>query len=220
LIVFFTVSLRGQSNRLYVAARNGLLVRSTPNDSGKIVGQLEFNEEIEITGLSNIDTINYRIATWCRLLYEGKVGYVFGGYLNKYPLPEEEFSSLRVYMSSLLKLNEAEFDYEYKNGGEKFDERNVYVEGSDKHLFINEFGFEWGVMELNLYDWEVYEVINLIELSKWDNENIEYQIFENSIKSNNLDKFEWINSFDDPEGIMVLEKRFPSGVRIIESSSL
>ncbi|MEZ4987053.1 MAG: SH3 domain-containing protein [Saprospiraceae bacterium] len=223
LMITFTllsVFLQGQGDSLHVAARNGLLVRTSPKKGSAIIGKLKYNELVKIIEVDNFDTIDYRVAPWFKVAKDTILGYVFGGYLNKYPLPENEISSLRSYLHEIVELYDVEFENVYQNDGKKFDVRNVVIQGSKNHLLINEFGYEWGVFELNLYDWGLHEVINIIELTVWFEENVEYRIFEKSIDINNLDRFRWINGFDDPEGVMVLEKRYPKGIRIIKSSSL
>ena len=69
--------------------------------------------------------------------------------------------------------------------------------------------------ELNLYEWNLNEIINLIALSSWNGKNVEFDLLKESVNPSNLYRFEWLNGFDDPEQKMVLEKRYPRGVRFI-----
>jgi hypothetical protein len=223
-IIFISIENNGQCQKVekYVASKNGLTIRKEPFISSRSVGVLKYNDLVEIIDTRNLDTIENRVANWMRIRFNKEdEGFVFGGYLNKKPLPDFEYSSLRIYMNYLIESYDVEYEIE-RQGNEslKFQNRNIRIQGSVNHLLIHEYGYEWKNIELNLFDWELHEIINLIELATWFDENIEYEVFKQSITGDNFEKFKWINAFDDPEGTMVLEKRYPSGVRIIESSSL
>jgi hypothetical protein len=223
MFLFVSIVIHAQNLTKYVAAKSGLIIRDKPSADGEIIDVLDFNEKVGIESNLHLDTIQYRVANWHRIRVDSSnvSGYVFGGYLNRKPLPDFEYSSLRIFMNHLIESYEVE--YEIKREGEeslKFQNRSIRIQGSVNHLLVHDYGYEWKNVELNLFDWSLYEIINIIEIATWFDEKKEYEIFEESIKDNNLEEFMWINAFDDPEGVMVLESRYPIGVRIIESSSL
>jgi len=222
VLSLISVACYGQENIKYVSAKNGLNLRDSPDLTGNIIGSVQFNEKLYVKDELQLDTIEFRVAHWVRVITDSAnvSGYVFGGYLNHEKLPEKEFSSLRILLWEMIEDLEIEYEVEQlENTNAKFD-KNLNIQGSRKHLLIHKYGHEWGIIELNLYEWELYEVINLIELATWFGEDKEYQEFVKSVNPARLDEFKWINAFDDPEGEMILENRHPKGVRILESSSL
>lgn len=111
LILFVNVSL--QAERYYVWAPSGLNVRESPQKDGKIIGRLDFGEfiekdfldiEVESDDPYKISEIGIKsqiipeedgkkvkkpaikiIGNFVEILYKGKKGFVFSGYLSRLP---------------------------------------------------------------------------------------------------------------------------------------
>ena len=215
--------LVGQENVQYVAARSGLVIRDVPGTEGEKLGSLAFNTLVRILNDGPVDTIAYRIAPWYLVKADstGIEGYVFGGYLNRQRIREESYYSMINYMFESVETAQLDFDSKNRTGaarGSKLS-RTIRVCGNSEFLLIEETLWEWSKSEIFLYNWELHEVINIVEAAEFYYNRKEYDVFEEFANPTNLNRFSW--SIGEVNiGVTQIEKRYPSGVRILFESSL
>lgn len=100
ITLFFLLEINAQ--RFYCWAIEGLNIRDKPSPTGKVLGKLKYGESLDIdlrkTEFSNYyeelflvgeledmsADINFS-GSWYYIDYEGTKGYIFGGYLSRYP---------------------------------------------------------------------------------------------------------------------------------------
>ena len=220
VIFFISVIIEAISqswgDTVYIGLRGGLNLLEEPFENSYIIDSLHFNDKVVIRDQAQLDTINLRVANWINVVtLNNKSGWVFGGYVNHEVLPTKEYSSLRAIANDLLS---GQPNFLFKDTVASSEEQNIktiYGEGNEFYFLIIESVWENGISELNLYEWNLNEIINLIALSSWNGKNVEFDLLKESVHPSNLYRFEWLNGFDDPEQKMVLEKRYPRGVRFI-----
>lgn len=97
---------QSESNELYVWAKSGLTVRNKPFINGEKTGIVKYGERIKIVEktsflysdevlesyqvngewTSNFNLIGY----WVKIIFEDQEGFIFDGYLSKFPAPKYE----------------------------------------------------------------------------------------------------------------------------------
>jgi hypothetical protein len=209
----------------YVASRNGLVIRDEPSMAGQRIGGLSFNEAVVVKGVYRLDTINYRVAHW--VLIEGREndqrGYVFGGYLNRERIKEDFYYSLQSYLRILEKDLEVVFSMSDSTlvTTDVTDWHRIHVRKGDDFMHIDESYYEWGSEEWVLYNWQLHEVINIIECAQdYDPMYNEYDLLQRSVLPSDLERFEWRNGYEGIDLLVILEKRYPNGIRIFLEGSL
>lgn len=216
LLVINTAISQVWGDTIFVGLKSGIDIFHSPDEYAKLNFHLGFNEKMIVRDIAQLDTINFRIANWVYVeTSESKSGWIFSGYTNHNPLPTTEFSSLRSIANHLLKGTP---NYSFKdtiNSDNEMDIKYIYGSGNEDHFYFSESVWENGRTEIDLYGWKLYEMLNLIALATWDGTNVEFEELIRNANPNNLTHFEWINSFDDPEERMMIEKRYPKGVRIV-----
>ena len=220
LILYITVIneviSQNWGDTVFIALRGGLNLLGAPIENSDIFDTLHFNDIVVIRDQAQLDTINLRIANWINVeTLNNKSGWIFGGYVNHAILPTKEFSSLRAIAYTLLSGRP---NFSFKDTVDSSEEQNIttiFGKGNEHYFLMTETVWENNRSELNLYDWNLNEIINLIALSSWNGRNVEFELLKDCINPKNLYRFEWMNGFDDPEEKMVLEKRYPRGVRLI-----
>lgn len=215
LVINATIS-QTWGDTLFVGLKSGIELFHSPNEYARSNYHLSFNEKVIVRDLGQLDTINYRIANWIYVeTPESKSGWIFSGFANHKPLPTEEFSSLRSIANH---LSEGAPSYTFRDtikSANEMDIKYIYGGGNENYFLISESVWENGRTEIDLYRWELHEIINLIGLATWNEKNVEYDELIRTANPNNLNHFEWVNGFDDPEERMMIEKRYPQGVRIV-----
>ncbi|GAA5100906.1 SH3 domain-containing protein [Bartonella acomydis] len=90
-----TAAYAGDVTVAHVASDQTVL-RTGPADTYKVIATVPKGEKVQIHGcLSN--------KAWCSLRYNGKVGWVFAGYLNVNNVPEISFTAMRAKPNSKMK---------------------------------------------------------------------------------------------------------------------
>ena len=221
LITFSTVSLSQEyGDTLFVAIKKGVTLHTKPFETSSRINQVQFNNQLVVLEKDKLDTIELRVANWLEVkTLNGKTGWAFGGYLNKQSLPSASFYSLRYFMPKLHELITIKFETEYlKKGESEMDDIRTHIAGNDNSLTITKSIWENGTTEIQLYNWELHEILNIVALSEWEGQNVEFELLKESASPLSFDRFQWIINFDDPEATMVIEKRYPRGTRIIIDS--
>jgi len=114
LICFVCLIPTVKAEELYCWSVSGLNIRETPSPKGNILGKLEFGQKIDID-LINQEYSNYYEdifligikednsadikfkGSWLKMEFNGIIGYVFSGYLSRFPsfLIEKEDQEIR-----------------------------------------------------------------------------------------------------------------------------
>ncbi|MCX7998684.1 MAG: SH3 domain-containing protein, partial [Leptospiraceae bacterium] len=96
------------NHRYYVYPKSGLNLRSQPSIGSKSIGLLSRGAEIKVLEKTNqafsADGIS---SNWWKVEVKGKTGYLFAGYVSRYPPPKKACSSIVDYL--------AEFYGEFNN---------------------------------------------------------------------------------------------------------
>jgi len=129
IIICFILSLTVvKAEEYYCWAIAGLNIRETPSSSGKILGKIVYGQKLDID-LANQEYSNYYEelflvginedksadimfrGSWLKVELNGMIGYIFSGYLSRFPafnLEKSEnsnlFGSFKDYMSRNFKL--------------------------------------------------------------------------------------------------------------------
>ena len=137
LIHFLFLITTAKAEEHYCWSISGLHIRDTPSPGGNIVGKLAYGQKVDINRKDQSDYYYYEdlfligikedqsadvkfTGSWFKIELGGKIGYVFSGYLSRYPhyLIEEKDNyfhceSFKEYMSrnyTLLNYNESIWD--------------------------------------------------------------------------------------------------------------
>ncbi|PHI18019.1 hypothetical protein CEQ90_20135 [Lewinellaceae bacterium SD302] len=206
---------------MYVAAKNGLIIRSSPNTDSQIIGSLNFQDSILYKPIDVIDTLDLRIAYWVELDLDTIKGYIFSGYLNNRVPPSEKYVSLRD-MWKYFKVNYPSLidtTIFIDNPGDKSD-KTIYLSMGLNHSSRGWHIWEYSYSETIYEDITINDIINLIELTDFNGENIEYQILVESNKMN-FDNLKYTHAINDPPQIEVtISKVYPKGVKLIVHGGL
>lgn len=149
----------------YVAALNGLIVRSQPDAASSRSGKLVFNEAVHLGRRAVRDTIDFRDDYWYAIESPG-TGYIFGGYLNHIPLIDTFSLYFEYYLKEYLRHFSPLDTIEYSQLDNLFDEKDggtlrlirgqgiTYLYGSGYETSRTTFYFEKvGINELaNIFD--------------------------------------------------------------------
>lgn len=171
----------------YIAAKNGLFIRSSPSIDSKKIQKIGFNELIKVSKTDIVDTIDNRIDVWCKLVENSEEGYVFGGYLNKNLLPELDSITgiLNDYIPKFVKqfgnLEGNSFRFEPVNDSKGHKTLGFYQ--NDRVVVTNRSGYEYSITKYYFKDFDINEFINLFDLM-----NVYY--YENTVL---IPKFEYGN---------------------------
>ncbi len=160
-------SLHSQSSvdTLWVAAKSGLTMRSETNVTSKKLGSFPFNTLLSVLKTDKIDTINNRIANWYQV--KGDIeGFVFGGYLNTYRLPDSAFLCFNYYIPNFVnqlgKLKKTAYYTLASTPDKEIEHTEIFQ--NDKLLIIKRIGYEYSSYEYYINNVHINEFINLFEL--------------------------------------------------------
>ena len=81
---------------LIVYAKNGLNFRTTPSLNGDKVGLIPFGSQIQVVDTKQFeirDTFDGFSGNWIEIDYLGLAGFVFDGYLSKFPIPKPSYKT-------------------------------------------------------------------------------------------------------------------------------
>lgn len=169
-LFFFMNGLACQNSidSLWVAAENGLTIRAKPDLRSERLGSLKFNTLVGLVKYDIVDTIDNRIAHWYRLP-DQPGGFVFGGYLNKYPLPDSTYGLLNDYIPIFVKQF-GEFTRRYysdlPNYPGKYYETTEVLQNKSV-LIISRSGYEYSQVEYYIEGVDINEFRNLFNLMRF-----------------------------------------------------
>ena len=125
----FSINQYVEGDTLYVWAEGGLSIRDSNSISGKRIGVIPYGEKIitlsrkifkindvtiKLTSKHKDDDGNEYLGMtlkgqWAKINFKGKIGFVFDGYLSKYPAPilrdKGRSERLEAYFTRVLGLN-------------------------------------------------------------------------------------------------------------------
>ena len=170
----FTQSDSTEYGRLYVASVSGLKVRERPSSKSKQIGFLNYKEVVNAKQVNEIDTIESRISNWYKL--NGDVsGYIFGGYLNKNKLPDNDYNNLNEYVpvmiSKLKIINKRTFKQLTKGDVLTLEVTNLIV--GDNYSLIERESYEYHSKEYYIENLNINEFINLYDIFRHNEGNNE-----------------------------------------------
>ena len=206
---------------LFAVTSGNLNIRSAPNENSDIIGIIASGQKIKVAAVDKMDTIQMRIAHWVGISNDGLIGFVFSGYLNREPKPNlteiDRFHSISEIMNYLSEKYSPDLIYKYSRlTNEDMAQYDLSVYSNSKMSIYNKNGYEWGETEYVLNGWHINELINLIELCRWLNENPEYELLKSSNRSSDL-SFHYITGFSDPARDITIEQG-KNGVRVLSKS--
>jgi uncharacterized protein YgiM (DUF1202 family) len=208
---------KGQSigDTLFVAAKSSLNLRKQPGINSRIVMSLESNYPVQVAEVHQLDTIDHRISNWVKVeTADNDSGFVFGGYLNRRPLPDEKFSSITHLLNFIIDYHSLIVISKFSAipHGHKETYRSVIYQGKGIYI-ISAQGYEWGVSDIFLDNYNLNEALNLINGFEWEGVNPEYEELVKSA-TRNLKRFQYIIGHDDPEREVTLEEGLNNRLRI------
>lgn len=117
LLIYWCIFAQTKSDTLYVAAHSGLNLRTEPGAKATKITAIP--KESMVVVLSNIDSSQAYAVTefpgfqikgfWVEVDYKGQTGYVFSGYLIKYPPAKRHYENDTYYLEGityyLIRLN-------------------------------------------------------------------------------------------------------------------
>ncbi len=74
---------------IYIAAYLGLNIRAEPNTKSEVFSTAKFRDKLILENLTNhIEEIEKRPGRWIKVKYNGVEGFVFSGFISKFPFPK------------------------------------------------------------------------------------------------------------------------------------
>lgn len=117
IFVFFSLINTAKADYLYNWSISGLNVRETPSPKGKVLGKIKYGEKLDFD-LANQEYSLYHedkflignkddggadikfSGSWMNIIYKGISGYVFSGYLSRYPTFKYELTSDEIIVET------------------------------------------------------------------------------------------------------------------------
>lgn len=180
---------------LYVAAKNGLNLRSQPNSNSTIIEKINLNETVIVDSVLMVDTISNRIGNWVQVFRKKTSGYLFDGYLNKFEIKTGKYlfgNYIKNYLVESYKMSKSIIIYRPCNGGKSC--KRVQLFSSENCILKTEYGWEWWDMEIILKNWNINEVLNILENSDCYMDVCDY---EKAIINRKENEIQWETQTDD-----------------------
>lgn len=200
---------------LFVAARSSINLREKPDENSKVLSNLNKNIAVKVCAIYQLDTIDYRISNWIKVETEDdRMGFVYGGYLNRKLLPNKKFSSITQLLNYII--NYADLNTVHEFNSIPYGHKEVYnfkIYQSEEFTIITSFGYEWEVSDFYLESYNLNEILNLINNFEWEGGNPEYEQLLKSA-NNNLKRFQYVIAHDDPEREITLEEGNNNNLRV------
>ncbi len=154
---------------LKVFAKIGLNLRMKDNPYSKKITKLDFGQEVIIAEKnSKSDTIDSRPGSWVKIkTAENQIGYVFDGYLSKFPIPSNEQISnndFHKYLLSNFPKNSCELIIESPNTLEKKLTSKIIYTQENNITVVETSYWESQDLEFIFKDIRYGELITIAEL--------------------------------------------------------
>ncbi len=143
----------------YVLLKTGLQLFDCPNDSCKVITKIDFNEKVIVlnTLMDKSFTINGFTGYFSLVSYKNFKGYIFNGFLSKYPAIPKNYSDLIKYPTlyfgekdgSLLKTIDPE-------DPKSIIHKQKYINGSSSSFYngssFSNFHFKFSISNITLQE--------------------------------------------------------------------
>ncbi|MEO0468203.1 MAG: hypothetical protein AAF206_01180 [Bacteroidota bacterium] len=137
LLIFTTGLLAKEAGTYYVFAPSGLNMRATDQSGAKVLAKVPYGSKIELLSPAKTTdlTVDGLTAGMGKVRYEGQVGYMFEGYLSRFPIPgknaklEDYVYKVRPLVNGIVYYEEHSKDYD----GYFTQEEAITVSGKDWH---------------------------------------------------------------------------------------
>lgn len=217
LLSSFEAYSQSIDDTLFVAAKSSVNMREHPDKNSKVLSTLNKNVAVKVCGIYQLDTIDYRIANWIKVQTEDdEIGFIYGGYLNRKPIPQKKFSSITQLLNFIVDYDELNTVYEFNSI--PYGHKEVYnfrIYQNEEFTIVASFGYEWDQTDIYLENYSLNEILNLINNFEWKDGNPEYEQLLKSVNSN-LKRFQYVIGHDDPEREIILEEGRDKKLRIQE----
>jgi len=136
-----------------------------------------------VISIGRMDTIEMRSANWLSVKdSKGQYGLVFGGYLSDIPIPSKSILGSLFSTSEILSYLKNMYSYELIYESEQnLGLKNQYIRriylGKDI-LIESESSYEWYRGSIRIKGLKLYDLIHLIDLCIWFEENPEMENFK------------------------------------------
>jgi uncharacterized protein YgiM (DUF1202 family) len=170
LAIFLSLSfqcLLAQDSIWYVAAKNGLSLRTDPSLSGKVITKLPYGEKITIIEYvydTSVIVLEGFESEWISVSANGKHGYVASAFLLSSPPPRNNVKTIKEYLDQVSKqVCSVKYGEWNENAEEKYDAktRTLYKNGS---VASTEEGYEWSSTGYVLPGYNIQNAFHLLRL--------------------------------------------------------
>lgn len=201
----------------HIMALNGLRMRATPELKGETVLTIPYNAAVK--RIDNVDYGNLKIeeikdfkikGNWIKIKYDEQIGYVFDGFLTKFPLPnndkdgvldyEKYKSSFEYYLRTKIGAASEIYDIRKYSGCEvakDFDCICYFKQDFGKAVVFssetcNETGVDYLMIINDISLAEAYFIIKVMDLNganSTDNKNEQFETvtYDNTEKTINIE---------------------------------
>lgn len=145
ILIFVTIhsSYSGQKNYLYINAKSGLKLRSGAGITFKKILTLPYNSQVSVIEYSKKKvTIAGKTASWAKVNYYGKEGWLFCGFTSKKPL--KTFTIVGKFTDAsrgdcfnLSFKDRKNKTWDFGDGNNNFDFEKYFTEVDDGEWRIN-----------------------------------------------------------------------------------
>lgn len=216
------------NDKYYVFTTNNLNLRAEPNSNSESLSLLPRGTELKVLEKTNETiTVNGITSNWWEVEANGKTGYLFSGYVSRYPPSKKECHSVIQYLTENFgELNEKNPNVKnYKKTEKPCDAiENAEACGSDESFRIEPYGievsekigYEWGEEEIFFPDMQDIEGFLLLrDCCNQDNKFITYTQYKNM-----LEKGEPIPDFQETFYLTCKVKKKEKGLILGTASGL
>jgi hypothetical protein len=125
LFITFTAGTAPENLR-FAGAKAGLVLRETPDTSGKKIGLIPLDDEVTLLEEKGEPvTIAGKTGKWSKVTWKDKTGWVFGGFLKT----DEEYAQT-VQVPIMARIMGSRFSF-VLNDDERADEIEILIDGAD-----------------------------------------------------------------------------------------
>ncbi len=124
---------------LYVWAKNGLFLREKPSINSKILSKVLFSTQIKIDSIDKIDKIDGMKGYWISTKISNIIGYLFDGYLLKYPNTNKFISIFPEWAKNNLSLNKDQIFTGFETNAFNYSNLIIYSHHDNESSYDEDF---------------------------------------------------------------------------------
>jgi hypothetical protein len=161
-----------KGDTLIVLAKSGLSLRDSASLSSYKIAVASFGQKVVVTGTEYYgDYIDDRYGSWIEVIFQGKVGFMFSGYLSYLKLPNQFVETPGCcrypYLEEIVRLNVDSLvgkgERVWKSFGEKGGRSAKWELYKDGTLIQYMGYYESMDLVVETYDITMYDILNLME---------------------------------------------------------